>query len=369
MRTSEVLPVPLGPSTARNSPSCRSKLRSSQSTRAPKRSDTWRARTTAAAAALTGAAPAEARVPARAATPGRSHPAASSRSRRSPGSQRSAAAVRIRVVIGETVWSLYSSTRTLCSVKSAVISRDCLRRRVASVLDRAGEGFRRQASQACGSEQVARHRLGVGHGRAAVACADRGNLPPQWPQALLKAHEARSVVPAVGRIRACEARRDRRGDPGRAGARRTSRCGLASPPADAEHVRHGDNNPAGAGRRGLELLHEAVVAHPVLDHERGLGHCKAVVRAGLEQVRIGIRIAQNRGDRHMRSADLGHDVPIEVLGRHDLDPPMVRRRRRPACGQGEAGDRQGGSKRGRIRRTSSTSPHPNGNENGSQSYS
>ena len=57
-----------------------------------------------------------------------------------------------------------------------------------------------------------------------------------------------------------------------------------------------------------QLVGERVVAQAVEDHEAGAGHCRCGLRIGLEGVRIGGRVRQDRRDLDVTTADLPGDV-------------------------------------------------------------
>ena len=99
---------------------------------------------------------------------------------------------------------------------------------------------------------------------------------------------------------------------------------------DAEDVGDRHDEAAAARRRVLELRHERVVAEPVLEHELRAGHGEAVRRARLEEVRVGVRAREDGGDRDVATPDLRRDVPVDVLGGHDIESPV---RRRSAAGR------------------------------------
>ena len=82
----------------------------------------------------------------------------------------------------------------------------------------------------------------------------------------------------------------------------------------------------------LEPLHEGVVADPVLDHEPRLRDGEAVARARLEEMRVGVRVGEDRRDGDVRAADLLRHVAVDVLGRDDAE-------RRAACSGRSAGGR------------------------------
>jgi hypothetical protein len=72
--------------------------------------------------------------------------------------------------------------------------------------------------------------------------------------------------------------------------------------------------------RGREQLrHPRVVVDAVVDHDpRGRDGARDRW-AGLEQMRVLVRIAEDAGHAHVGAADLAGDVAVEVLGRDDRD--------------------------------------------------
>src|SRR6202011_2778337 len=65
----------------------------------------------------------------------------------------------------------------------------------------------------------------------------------------------------------------------------------------AEQVLDHDDLAGRARHRVLDRVHELVVAGAVLHHELGLVQQAADRGAGLERVRIGVRVAQDGGDQ------------------------------------------------------------------------
>ena len=138
----------------------------------------------------------------------------------------------------------------------------------------------------------------------------------QWGKAEVEAREPAAVGGGVRRVLAFESCGDRGGD-----VRELRdvvpevRIGVGA--VDAEYVGDGDH-VARLRRRGLlEAGHERVVAHPVLDHELRLRHGKGVLRPRLEEVRVGIRVGEDRADVDVRAADLAGDVGVDALGCDD----------------------------------------------------
>ena len=223
MRTSDVLPVPLGPSTARNSPSCRSKPRSSQSTRAPKRSDTCARPTTGGTLRRS---PAQRSLPAprpgEAASAWKVAPGGSVSVTPITGMPAAWAAVRMRVRDRrDRLRRCTSSTRTRWPVKRPFIVGDRRGDGLASVLDRAGE--RGPASDCGGRRQRAGSPAPARCRRRALppyAGPDRGHLAPQRREA-----GARTGAARPGR---------RRG--GRGSARSSPDAIAAGDPVEPGHV-------------------------------------------------------------------------------------------------------------------------------------
>ena len=97
----------------------------------------------------------------------------------------------------------------------------------------------------------------------------------------------------------------------------------------------------GVRRRRFDVVHEAVVAHAVLDDQLRLGDHLGDARARLEGVGIGVGVVQNRRDLDVFPADLAEHVGVFVFGTHGDDdarfascwptrsPPRGRRRRAP----------------------------------------
>ena len=70
------------------------------------------------------------------------------------------------------------------------------------------------------------------------------------------------------------------------------------------HLRH-DDLALGIRRRGLDLVHEAVVAHTVLDDELRPTYLFGDRRAGFEGVGSVLGLSRIDDDRHVLPADLG----------------------------------------------------------------
>ena len=70
----------------------------------------------------------------------------------------------------------------------------------------------------------------------------------------------------------------------------------------------------GVRRRRLDPVHPAVVADPVLHDQLALLISLGHLRAGLERVRVGVRVVQDRGHTHVPAADLAQHVGVLVLG-------------------------------------------------------
>ncbi len=76
----------------------------------------------------------------------------------------------------------------------------------------------------------------------------------------------------------------------------------------------------GAGR--LDFFHIRVVPDPVFDEEtRGADRLRDA-RAGLEGVRVGVRVALDRAHLHVLAADLFDHVRVLVLRAHGDDPAV-----------------------------------------------
>ena len=80
------------------------------------------------------------------------------------------------------------------------------------------------------------------------------------------------------------------------------------------------------------MVHEAVVAHAVLDDELGPLDLFGHARAGLEGVGIGVRVVEDRRHMDVAAPDLGEHVGVLVLGAHGVDHTGLRTARGGAGG-------------------------------------
>jgi hypothetical protein len=140
--------------------------------------------------------------------------------------------------------------------------------------------------------------------------------------------------------RRARVRRDRTGDTVES-RHVVPEMGIGVLAVDAEDVRHRHDDAAVPRRGVLELRHERVVAEAVLDHEPGVRHRQPVGGARLEEVRVRVRASEDRRHGDMAAADLGSDVPVDVLGRDD--DYAAARRLRPATTRRQEEQEQGGS--------------------------
>ena len=87
----------------------------------------------------------------------------------------------------------------------------------------------------------------------------------------------------------------------------------------AEEVLDVDDGARGTRRGGLDLAHEAVEADAVLDDELRAADLLGDARAGLESVRVGVGVAQDRGDADVRAAELADHAGVLILGADGRD--------------------------------------------------
>ncbi len=123
---------------------------------------------------------------------------------------------------------------------------------------------------------------------------------------------------------------------------------------EAQDLLRVDDDAGVVGRCAREVVHEVVVAEAVLNEDLRLAQLPGDARVGLEGVRIGVRVAEDRADGHVVAADLLRDVGVFVLRGHDRDRARGARRGRGggvrcggAAGQGDRDGRdRDGSDRG-----------------------
>ncbi len=336
MRISEVLPVPFGPRTARSSPGSSSKSSPAKSVRSPNRSARFSAATT-----LMFRGPPRGHAPRRGAT----LEGVARRERLAHGHDRDAGAPRR---LAEPRGDGRDGLAVVEEHPDAVL-RDELghrgearRGRLGSLLDRPRERVRREVAQPRCGDEVARHRLRVRDGRPVEARANRRDLAPEPLERAVEAGDTAAVGGCVTRVCALERGADGTGDaPEPRHVVPEVRVGVLA--ADAEDVRHRHDDAALAWRRVLQLRHEGVVAEPVLEHDPRAGDGEAVRRPWLEEVGVGVRAREDRRDSDVRAADLGGDVPVDVLGRHDVEPAARSLRAAAGGEKGHHGENDNGS--------------------------
>jgi len=202
--------------------------------------------------------------------------------------------------------------------------RDGGRGGLGPVLDRACERRRREVPQAGRVGQVAGHRLRVRNRGAGARAPDRRDRRQQRGEAAVEARERRVVLLLALRVGLGE----RALDPG--GECRQPRHVVPEVrvrilAGNAEQVGDHHELVARSARGGrLELVHERVVAEPVLDRDLRPGDGEVVLQPGLEQVRVGVRIGEDRGDVDAVAAELPGDVPVGALGGDDVEPRGAR---------------------------------------------
>ena len=143
----------------------------------------------------------------------------------------------------------------------------------------------------------------------------------------------RAVPGLQGGVEAAEAGREERGvrglQPGQGrgdgpgdgghGRRGVPQVRVGGAAGQAEEVLDVDDGARGTRRGGLDLVHEAVVAGAVLDDQLGAADLLGDARAGLEGVRVGVGVAQDRADADVRAAELADHVGVLVLGADGRD--------------------------------------------------
>ncbi len=107
----------------------------------------------------------------------------------------------------------------------------------------------------------------------------------------------------------------------RHGARRVPEVWIRRRIRQLEQLLHVDHPARGAGRGGLDAVHVAVVAQAILHNDARSADFLRDARARLEGVRVGVRVALDRGDAHVPAADLADHVRVLILGADSRDQP------------------------------------------------
>ena len=208
---------------------------------------------------------------------------------------------------------------TLCWVNREFSSRRVLRRGVGAVHDVGLERKRGQVVRARGLEHVVGDRLRGRDRGARVGGLERRDGAGPRAQA---GGERGRVGLEVGGVRGVDLRevgRDRVGHGGHRG-RVVPQVRVGRAVRQAEQLLDVDDLAAVARVGVLDRGGPVVVADAVLHDQLGGGDLPGDGRAGLEGVRVGVRVAHDRRGLHVLPADLGDDVGVLVLGadRRDL---------------------------------------------------
>ena len=125
----------------------------------------------------------------------------------------------------------------------------------------------------------------------------------------------RTEIGGVARLDLCQAGGHRLRH-GRHRRRAVPQVWIARGAGQPQKPLHVDHLAFRVRRGGFDLGHEVVVAEAVLDDQLSRADGAGDTRAGLERVRVCVRIALDRAGMDIAAADLRDHVRVLVLGTH-----------------------------------------------------